>query len=114
MTNQRTVRQRRGRFGEKANFIRSQPDSMSAKQIVEAAAKQGLKISVNHVYNLRMDTAAKSAGGARVLARGRAMSLERQIRDSIAEIGLQRAREILVEIAEVFRGGSRMPRAYKV
>ncbi|HMA94219.1 MAG TPA: hypothetical protein VKP30_16120 [Polyangiaceae bacterium] len=105
MTNQKTFRQRRGRFGEKADFIRSQPNSMSAKQIVEAAAKQGLKISVNHVYNLRMGTATKLAGGTRTRAHGRSKSLERQIRDSIAELGLQRAREIFEEIAEVFRGG---------
>jgi len=100
MANQRTLRQRRGRFGEKADFIRSQPDSMSAKHIVEAAAKQGLKISVNHVYNLRMGAAARRTEGARLFAHGRL--LERQIRDSIAELGLQRAREIFEEIAECF------------
>ena len=102
MTNQRTVRQRRGRFGEKADFIRSQPNSMSAKQIVEAAAKQGLKISVNHVYNLRMGVTARRAGGTRGGAPNRSSSVEQQIRDAIAEIGLRRAREILGEIAEVF------------
>src|SRR5512133_1239571 len=114
MTNQRTVRQRRGRFGEKADFIRSQSNSISATQIVEAAAKQGLKISVNHVYNLRTIAAAKRAGSTRIHVRGPSKSLEHQIRDAIAEIGLHRAREILEEIAEMFRGGSRVPHAYKV
>jgi hypothetical protein len=40
-------------FGAKADFIRSQPESMSAREVVEAAAAQGLKISVNHGHNLR-------------------------------------------------------------
>ncbi|HMA95875.1 MAG TPA: hypothetical protein VKP30_24475 [Polyangiaceae bacterium] len=63
MTNQKTLRQRRGRFSEKADFIRGQPNFTSAKHIVEAAAKQGLQISVNNVYNLRATSAKGQAGG---------------------------------------------------
>src|SRR5512133_2363146 len=103
MKNDKTKGQRRGHFGEKANFIRSQPRSMSAKQVVEAAAKQGLKISVNHVYNLRMGAAAKLAGVIRRSLQNRPTSIERQIRDAIAELGLQRARDVFDDIAEVFR-----------
>jgi len=77
---------------------------MSAKEIVEAAAKQGLKISAHHVYNLRMGAAARRTGAMRGSSPHHTSSVERQIRDAIAEIGLQRAREIFEEIAEVFRG----------
>ena len=99
-----TERRRRGRFGEKADFIRSQPHTMSAREVVEAAEKVGIKISVNHVYNLRMGATAKHAPVARLLAHHRSPSLERQIRDFIAEIGLRRARTIFEEVEAAFRG----------
>lgn len=106
-----------GKFGAKADFIRSQPESMSAKEIVEAAAKQGIKISVNHVYNLRTAAAKKgdTGKGAAMLAPKRGVGrppraaaggtdVERQLRAAIAEVGLQRAREIFEAVAVAFRG----------
>lgn len=41
------------KFGAKADFIRSMPASMSAREIVEEAAKRGMRFTVNHVYNTR-------------------------------------------------------------
>jgi len=52
-----------------------------------------------------MGAAAKRTGGLRGFSPHRSSSVERQIRDAIAEIGLQRAREIFEEIAQVFRNG---------
>jgi hypothetical protein len=82
------------KFGENAAFIRSQPDSMTAKEVSIVAAKRGLKISVNHVYNLR--AAAQKKSGVKV-GRGRrgASSDDDVLRAAIANIGLKRAREIL-------------------
>jgi hypothetical protein len=112
------------KFGAKAEYIRSQPASMSAKEVVEAAKKVGLKVTVNHVYNIR--AAAKKEGafgpprsvpapstnqpaGSR---RGRgpasapaSAALEAQLRRAIAEVGLQRAREIFDSVESVFVGG---------
>src|SRR5512133_104504 len=112
MNNPKTSRQRRGHFGEKADFIRSQPGSMSAKEIVEAAAKHGLKISANHVYNLRAVSAKGQAGGKEnwrlgsrhsdVVYPARLVETERKIRAAIAEIGLSRARQIFDDVADVF------------
>lgn len=116
MASKKTGKKVPGKFGAKAEFIRSQPESMSAKDIVDAAAKQGIKISVNHVYNLR--TAAAKKGGdtkslglltpkrgvGRPRSTGGAGDVERQLRSSIAEIGLQRAREIFDAVAVAFRG----------
>jgi len=105
-------------FGAKADFIRDQPSNMSAKDIVDAAAKQGLRISVNHVYNLRA-AAKKQPGAGRSSAtssksgRGRtatgvgaaAPGLEAQLRSAIAQVGLRRAREIFDSVEKAFRGG---------
>jgi hypothetical protein len=101
------------KFGAKADFIRSMPESMSAKEVADAAAKQGIKISVNHVYNLR--TAARKADGVAPVAKrgpGRPRAtgsssnsnVEQQLRAAIAEVGLQRAREIFDAVAAAFRG----------
>lgn len=44
---------KRPKFGAKADFIRSMPETMTAKQVVAEAAKNGLKLTEGHVYNLR-------------------------------------------------------------
>jgi hypothetical protein len=116
MASKKTSKKPSGKFGAKAEFIRSQPESMSAKEIVDAAAKQGIKISVNHVYNLRTAAAKKSGsplpavgpakrGPGRPRANvGGSSSVEQQLRAAIAEVGLQRAREIFDAVAAAFRG----------
>ena len=117
MASKKTGKKVTGKFGAKADFIRSQPEAMSAKDIVDAAAKQGIKISVNHVYNLRTAAAKKGqpVKGASALAPKRGVGrpraaaaggtdVERQLRAAIAEVGLQRAREIFEAVAVAFRG----------
>lgn len=114
MASKKTGKKVVGKFGEKADFIRSQPESMPAKDVVEAAAKHGLKISVNHVYNLRTAASKKDdvkstglLGSKRGVGRPRASGgadVEKQLRAAIAEVGLQRAREIFDAVAIAFRG----------
>jgi hypothetical protein len=115
MASKKSAKKTSGKFGAKADFIRNQPESMSAKDIVEAAAKQGIKISVNHVYNLRTaaakkgDTsvaslAAPKRGPGRPRATVSGSNVEQQLRAAIAEVGLQRAREIFDAVAAAFRG----------
>ena len=116
-----------GKFGAKAEYIRSQPASMSAKEVVEAAKKVGLKVTVNHVYNIRAaskkegayapprSVPASSTNQAAASRRGRrgpassvltaSAALEAQLRRAIAEVGLQRAREIFDSVESVFVGG---------
>jgi hypothetical protein len=115
-----------GKFGAKADFIRSQPASMSAKDVVDAAKKVGLKVTVNHVYNIRAagkkegafapprSVPAPSANLSTASRRGRkpalpvptvTAALEAQLRRAIAEVGLQRAREIFNSVESVFVGG---------
>jgi len=115
-----------GKFGAKADFIRSQPASMSAKDVVEAAKRAGLKVTVNHVYNIRAagkkdggfppsrSVGAPSASQPTPSRRGRgpassagtpSSALETQLRRAIAEVGLQRAREIFDSVESIFVGG---------
>jgi hypothetical protein len=55
-----------GKFGEKANFIRSLPAELSPKEVVEEAKKRGLAVTVNHVYAIRAKAAGKpAASGSR-------------------------------------------------
>jgi hypothetical protein len=118
MTSPQSGEEHSSKFGSKAAFIRSQPLSMSAKEVVEAASHHGLKISVNHVYNLRTAAAKKeqSATSAadisiqtgdhrleRARSTGRVGDVERQLRAAIAEVGLMRSREIFEAVAEAFR-----------
>ena len=106
-------------FGAKAEFIRSQPEHLSAREIVEAAEKRGLRVTVNHVYNIRAakrEGRATSRPGARDVStvfpalpsaprRGQTAS-EVALRRAIAEIGLSRAREIFDSVVAVFNGKS--------
>ena len=115
-----------GKFGAKADFIRSQPASMSAKDVVDAARKVGLKVTVNHVYNIRaatkkeggfppprsvmtpstnQPTASRRGRGPASSAGAASSALEAQLRRAIAEVGLQRAREIFNSVESVFVGG---------
>ncbi len=123
MAAKKTSNKNSGKFGAKADFIRSQPASMSAKEVVEAARKVGLKVTVNHVYNIRAAEKKEGPHGPRSVAapsapspsrRGRkpasqpssaSTALEAQLRRAIAEVGLQRAREIFDSVESVFVGG---------
>lgn len=125
MAAKKTSNKNSGKFGAKADFIRSQPASMSAKDVVDAARRVGLKVTVNHVYNIR---AAEKKDGPHVAPRSAAApsnlpspsrrgrksaaqaisastALEAQLRRAIAEVGLQRAREIFDSVESVFVGG---------
>lgn len=118
MTPQPLGKQRTGKFGEKAAFIRSQPDSMSPRDIVAAGALQGLKISVPHVYALRKSTEKSGSRDENALgvstpktngrlsdSNGRPTYIEQRIRAAMAEVGLRRAREIFNTVAMTFLDG---------
>jgi hypothetical protein len=112
-------------FGAKAAFIRSMPSSMPAKEVVSEAAKQGLKITEGHVYNLRSGSSKKVKNGATTLtvtngsgsaakrgpgrppkaaAAAPATTQESALRRAIAELGLTRARAVFAEVEAAFVG----------
>ncbi len=89
------------------------PADASAKDVVAAAAKKGIKITPAYVYVIRSKTDApkaakpgrKAKGGRRAAARGAGTgSAEAQLRQAIAEIGLAKAREIFAEVEAAFAG----------
>lgn len=117
-------------FGAKAAFIRSMPSTMPAKEVVAEAAKQGLKLTEGHVYNLRSGSSKKSMNGSTTLSitngsaapakRGpgrppksaaaapvsqpQHTSQETSLRRAIAELGLTRARAVFAEVEAAFIG----------
>jgi hypothetical protein len=58
--------------GAKGAFVRSQPASMSAKDVVTKARDAGITISENYVYKLRMSGRQKGAGSKKGRSAGRA------------------------------------------
>jgi hypothetical protein len=100
----------------KSDFVRSMPGSTPAKEVVDAAAKQGMKLDEKYVYNIRSaDRQRGRAPGApgRPARRGPAPrvgragggGLEEQLRKIVAELGLARARDVFSQVEAAF--GSR-------
>ncbi len=95
----------KGKFGAKAAFVRAHPDA-SAKDVVALAAKAGLRLTVNHVYNIRSTSGIsrrKGKASAPVAPnKGRSAkispSAEAQFRRLVLEIGVTRARKLLHDI----------------
>jgi hypothetical protein len=95
----------KGKFGAKAAFVRSHPDA-SAKEVVALAAKAGLTLTVNHVYNIRSTSGisrrkgkatphASASKASKVKVSGTA---EAQFRRLVLDIGVSRARKLLHDI----------------
>ena len=109
MPRKRIAAKRRG-AGPKTNksaFVRSLPADMPAKDVVEKAKAQGMKLSVEYVYSIRAaakTTAKKSAKAGAAKRRGRAPKtkssngngsssarVEDLLRAAAAELGLSHA-----------------------
>lgn len=83
-----------------SDFVRAQPATMKAKDVVAAGAKQGLKFSANLVYMVRSKGDAPSAGRRGASTRGlngagHGGSSEAEFRKLAIGLGLGRARELL-------------------
>jgi hypothetical protein len=95
----------------KSEFIRSQPLELSAKQVVEAAAKRGMKVSAAYVSNIRShakvrqrasSAAARSLQAARVSPEAGASGArsDAEFRKLVLELGVPRANQLLGEVAQ--------------
>ena len=92
----------------KSAWIRSQPESMSAKEVMEKAKAEGIKISLAQVYTARSNAKkagqragskprAPAAAGAGARARS-ARDDELEFRRLVLSIGLARAETYLNEL----------------
>jgi hypothetical protein len=92
----------------KSEFIRTRPPGMTARQVVEAAAAQGMALTEHFVYNIR-STAKKKAGKSKLTAAvaaqasargtGRAgRAQESTFRRLILALGLDRAKKLVSEV----------------
>lgn len=87
-----------------ADFLRGMPDA-SARDIVAAAKKKGIKLSERYVYVIRSSDRAKAQAGGSRGGRGSRPGkngAETSLRQAIAELGLARARQVLAEVESRF------------
>jgi hypothetical protein len=100
------TRAARGGKPSASDFVRTQPATLAASDVVAAGAKQGLKFSTNLVYAVRSAAGKKSGGkrgaGRRVAkaASNAAAGLHATFRKLALDLGLNRAREALNELEQ--------------
>src|ERR1700741_5019396 len=84
----------------KRAFVLSLPLDMPAKEVVERAAKAGIKLKDSYIYvvrsnsRLRRSSSARAASGSVSTASG---SAESQFRRLALELGLGRSKDLLSE-----------------
>jgi hypothetical protein len=91
-----------------SEFVRSQPASMKASEVVAAGAKQGIKFSTNLVYAVRSSGGKPGAGRGGRRGRGRAVAAagghhESSFRQLALDLGLARARQVLDSLESKLR-----------
>ena len=104
----RSKKTRSKRTVNKSELVRSMAGA-PAKDIVAAAAKQGVKLTDRYVYAIRSNDKNRRskapAGPGRRPGRPSAQrsgTLEAQLRQIIGEIGLTQARQVLSEVEAAF------------
>ena len=87
----------RGGGPNKSTFIREQPLEMSAKEVVEAAAAQGMELTEGFVYNVRSSAKkGQNAAPAPVTSKTTVPTIDdAQFRAMVVKLGTSRARELL-------------------
>lgn len=91
-----------------SDFVRSQPATMKAGDVVAAGAKQGLKFSTNLVYAVRSSGSKRAENAAGRGARAStptaaATGAEATFRKLSLELGIGRARSVLDELERKLR-----------
>jgi hypothetical protein len=90
-------------MGTKAAFVRANPN-VAAQELVAMAEKQGIPITVGHVYNIRaLDKSRQAERQAKPPERTAApqpgsSGLDAQLRTLIIRIGLDRAEQIFSQL----------------
>jgi hypothetical protein len=100
------ARKSKSPLGAKAAFVRANP-SGTAQDLVKLARKQGIGLTVGHVYNIRSNDKKKQgsvdrAGVAPAASRSERSSgesaLDAQLRSLVIRIGLDRAERVFSEL----------------
>jgi hypothetical protein len=94
-------------LGAKAAFVRANPTA-TAQEIVTLGKKQGISLTVGHVYNIRAadkkTRAARDGQGTELTAQttgaapGELSRLDAQLRTLVIRIGLDRAEQVFSEL----------------
>lgn len=104
------VKKSKGSHGSKAAFVRANP-TVKAPDLVALAKKQGLTLTVGHIYNIRASDKAKPKAnpaspapapvetGSRPASSGGDLTrMDAQLRSLILELGLYRAERVFAEL----------------
>ena len=105
------AKKRTGAHGAKSAFVKSQPHSMPAKEVVAKAKEAGIVLNEKYVYNVRSTSGtAKRAGPGRpgrppkaAGGMGGGRTAEDILQAVAAEIGLSRAIALLQQRQQVVR-----------
>ncbi len=90
--------------GTKADFVRSLPGTMPAKEVVEKAKDAGLKLSIPYVYVIRSQARTGRKKSAGEPAPRASKDVEARLIAAASELGLSRSIEILTsEKARIVR-----------
>jgi hypothetical protein len=97
----------------KSAFVRTQPTGMSARDVVEKGAAQGITLSEKYVYNIRAKAKAQGRVGAGPGRPGRkpgrpagsraSGSAEERLVDLALELGLSKAEGLLTRLRSAIR-----------
>jgi hypothetical protein len=103
------ARAKRSSGTTKRAFVLSLPADTPAKEVVERAAKAGMKLKEAYVYVVRSNSRQGKGSRAKSVAAGRsASSTESEFRRLALELGLGKSKELLTEterkIADVVAG----------
>lgn len=93
------------RLVNKSAFVREQPLSMTAREVVAAAKAKGITLSDKYVFNIRAKAkAAGKRGPGRPAGRPRKVngssSAETAFVDAALDLGLARASELLTRVRQ--------------
>ncbi len=85
-----------------SEFVRSQPVTLKASEVVAAGAKAGLTFSTNLVYAVRSSGGGRK-GGARGKSSGTSGALEMTLRRAALDLGIGRARQVIDDLERRLR-----------
>ena len=87
----------------KSAFVRRYPN-LSPKEVAAKGKEQGVKLTAGYVSTIRSKDKAKNGGAKRRGGKGRPSGGEAEFRRALQGVTLDRAREIIEEVARAYKG----------
>jgi transcriptional regulator with XRE-family HTH domain len=99
---------KRAKWGAKHSFVMAQPHWMAGREIQDAAAKEGLVMSIPYIYNIRskarrLTEDARQASMRKKVTGHSKQRLIRQFKDTAFVLGVPHAQKLLDEVTHSLR-----------